>query len=103
MTQQEFIKTIEDIYKEGVDIIRKKNTDYAKEHDPFMNFRFAELVGVSVPRAILVRMSDKLARISNVIDKEVAVRDETVMDTLLDLCNYSAILMAYLKCVKKEK
>jgi hypothetical protein len=75
--------------------MRAKNQDYAGDKDPFKNFRYAEMVGVDVERAILVRMSDKLARISNCLDKEVQVKDETVNDTLSDLINYTAILKAY--------
>lgn len=97
MNQKEFIENIENFYKKGVDIIRKKNTDYAVDHDPFKNFRFAEMVGVSVKRGILVRMSDKLARLSNLIDREAVVKDETIEDSLIDLCNYGLILLVYLK------
>ena len=102
MNKEAFIKHIEQTYKDGVDLIKIKNHDYAGDEDPFKNFRFAEMVGVSVPRAILVRMSDKLARISNLIDKEAAVKDETVSDTLLDLINYTAILKAFLQKEKEQ-
>ena len=94
MNQKEFIENIENSYKKGVEIIRKKNADYAVDSNPWKNFEMASLVGVSVKRAILVRISDKLARISNLIDKEAAVKDETIEDTLLDLINYAAILKA---------
>ena len=92
-----FYESIEKTYKDGLEIIKKKNHDYAGEADPWANFRFAEMVRVSVPKAILVRMSDKLARISNLIDKEAKVEDEKIEDTLLDLINYTAILKAYLE------
>lgn len=96
MNQKEFIKHIEETYKRGVEIIKRKNSDYAENTDVFKNFRFAELVGVKPDRAILVRISDKLARISNLLEKENLVKDETIEDTLIDLINYSAILVAYL-------
>lgn len=88
---------MERTYKESLAIAKLKNQDYANSTDPYRNFRFAELVGVSVERAILVRISDKLARIANCIDKTTAVKDETVTDTLSDLINYSAILKAYME------
>jgi len=98
----DFIKNIEKFYASGIDLIRKKNADYATEADPWRNFRFAEMVGVRVERAILVRVSDKLARISNLLDRKGKVEDETIDDTLLDCCNYLAILHAHLN-EKKEK
>lgn len=82
---------------ECLEIASLKNQDYTGDGDPYRNFRFAELVGVGVERAILVRMSDKLARISNILDKEAKVKDETIADTLSDLINYTAILKAYLE------
>lgn len=101
MTHDEFISHIENSYKKAVEILKMKNADYATGEDPFANFRYATLVGVPVERAILVRMSDKLARISNVLKKgHTEVKDETIKDTLLDLANYSTILIAYLDSQK---
>lgn len=97
MTRKEFIQNIENTYSDAVKILRKKNADYANSGNPFKNFEFAKLVGIGVERAILVRMSDKFARISNLVDKENEVKDETVSDTLEDLINYTAILKAYLE------
>lgn len=96
MNKEILIKVIEGLYSEGIEIIREKNSDYSKNGDAFSNFRFAELVGISPERAILVRVSDKLARISNLLDKENEVKDETIYDTILDMINYMAILHAFL-------
>lgn len=102
MTQKDFVNQIDQTFKEALSILKVKNSDYATEVDPWQNFRFAELVGVGVERAILVRMSDKLARISNILEKETQVKDESIMDTLVDLANYSAILKVYLENKKKS-
>lgn len=102
MTKEEFLQDIKKTYEEGLAIIVKKNADYAASSDPWRNFRFADMVGVSPERAILVRISDKLARISNLIDKEPEVVGETIDDTLVDLINYTAILRAYLKELKRK-
>jgi len=79
----------------------KKNHDYAGggvNEDPFKNFRRApDLAGVSIERAILVRLSDKLCRLSNILDGEVRVDDERVVDTIMDAINYLAILKAYIE------
>jgi hypothetical protein len=80
-------------------IARAKNSDYADTvNDPYKNFRFCEQLGVcSVEQGIVVRMSDKLSRISNLLSKEAKVSDEKITDTLLDLANYSIILKLWLE------
>lgn len=99
MTQEEFFKFIEDGYKKAHGIIVKKNSDYATGEDPFKNFKMASLIGITPERAILVRVSDKLARISNLMNpgKKVQVSDEAIEDTILDMINYLAILRAFLQ------
>ena len=48
-------------------------------------------LGVEPWKGILVRMSDKWARIVQLSTKEAAVKDETIEDTLLDLANYALL------------
>jgi ribosomal protein S18 len=96
MTTQKFLKNIEDTFSKCLATAKAKNSDYAGVGDPFRNFNSSELVGVPIPRAILVRMMDKISRVSNLLDKEASVKDEPIADTLEDLINYTAILKAYL-------
>jgi hypothetical protein len=53
----------------------------------------------SIEQGFLVRLSDKWSRICNLIgnQKENAVLDEKVTDTLIDMANYCLILSVYLK------
>ncbi len=95
MTQEQFIANIENTYNTGVGIIKVKNQDYANSANPFRNFESASVVGIGVERAILLRVLDKLSRIGNLIDKEPAVTDEKMEDTIVDAINYLAILKAY--------
>lgn len=99
MTTKELIDKIADSYQGCLKIIEMKNHDYAGDADAFANFRFSTLVGVAEDRAILVRITDKLARLSNLLDKSPLVTNESFVDTCLDLINYTAILMAF----KEEK
>jgi hypothetical protein len=46
---------------------------------------------------ILVRISDKLERLINLIDKNPKVADETALDTWLDLAGYALIGYLYSK------
>lgn len=95
MNQEQFFKSINKTYADGVKIIERKNQDYANSSNPFRNFESASIVNIGVERAILLRVLDKLSRISNLIDKEAAVVDESLEDTVVDAINYLAILKAY--------
>lgn len=104
MTTKQFLKRIEEIYGSSLEIAKRKNHDYAGEGNPFKNFGLCESVGIcSTEKGILVRMTDKLQRISNLIDKDAQVKDESILDTLQDLANYSIILRVYLESKKLDK
>lgn len=79
-----------------------KNADYAGDGDPFKNFRASELVGVDPARAILVRITDKIARIGNLIDNDPAVAEESILDACDDLTAYGAILRAWLEMLNRN-
>jgi len=65
---------LEECYELGV----KKNADYGNENI----LRF----GV---KGLIVRISDKYARVENLLEKKPEVFDESVKDTLKDVINYS--------------
>ena len=71
-------------------LMTRKNQDYAKESDPYANFRMFGALG------ILVRLSDKLARLRSYEEKgKFAVNDEGLIDTTLDLINYAILYYGY--------
>lgn len=70
----------------------QKNADYAGDEDPLANFRACQSFGVPMVRGIMVRLSDKMARIGNLLDKEASVKDEKIADSIDDAINYLAIL-----------
>jgi soluble cytochrome b562 len=73
-------------------LMEKKNKDYAKESDPLRNFRRHGLKG------FVVRMDDKMARLDNFVENgTLAVSDESVEDSLIDLLNYSVLMLAMLQ------
>jgi len=86
------VKDVQDTFSECLKIVEIKNKDYATTSDAFANFKLSEMVGVSPERASLVRVADKLARVSNLLDKDNDVKDETVADSIHDIINYMAIL-----------
>ena len=97
MTREEFIKQFEETLTYMYETMKKKNADYASDDNPFGNFELVKQLGLtSIETGILVRMSDKMARIANLLDKDAQVKDEAITDTLADLANYSVILKIYL-------
>ena len=97
--RSKFVDGIAETYAHCLALIRAKTQDYATVEDPYRNFRMAGNLGVSLEQGIIVRMGDKLSRIANLIKSQSgpAVATESVEDTLLDLINYSAILLQYIK------
>ena len=94
----DLIKEVEKSQKKGLELIKIKNADYAGSANSFKNFDIAgDICNISSEKGILIRMSDKIIRIGNLLDKKAQVKDETIEDTLLDLANYSYILMAKIK------
>ncbi len=90
-TRDDYLLDFEDIIKTMLDLTKRKNQDYGGQTDPFKNFKdFGEL-------GILVRMSDKFARIKTALleKRELQVKDEVIEDTILDLAVYSVILLVY--------
>ncbi len=98
MTRQELYKRHKQITAVALQIMEGKNVDYAHQDDPFRNFRtFGEL-------GILVRMSDKLARLRSVTENgRCAVATESVYDTVLDLINYAVLFQTYLEDVNEPQ
>jgi DNA-binding transcriptional MerR regulator len=90
--RERLIEDHADLCHRALDTMTRKNADYATEADVFRNFRTFGGLG------ILVRMSDKLARLRNFEEKaEFSVSDESLRDTIEDLINYAVIYYAFKK------
>lgn len=86
------------IIKKAKSLCDNKNTDYAQTQEPFSNFEMVEALKIcDTSTGILVRISDKIARISNLLKRNGsrAIEEEKVEDTMLDLINYSVILLSH--------
>jgi hypothetical protein len=90
-------REVEDTFAAGLLVMQAKNEDYAKDADPYSNFRFAaQAAGISMEQGMLYLLGIKLARLENLISAPPeSVNNEPLDDTLLDLINYAAILKAY--------
>lgn len=90
------LETIEETFEECKKLLIAKNKDYAGE-DFFKNLKACETFGVNAQLGIIVRMTDKLSRLSNLVETEPHVTDEKFEDTARDMINYCALLIALRK------
>lgn len=89
---------LETIYHGLHPVLEAKGKDYATTDDIFKNLKLCEpLVGVSAEKGVIIRLSDKLSRISNLLEKDAEVKSESVFDTIIDIVGYSSILYALLQ------
>ena len=72
------------VQKEGYDLFIKKNADYGDA--------FAKHGSVGV----IIRMGDKISRLTSISKSKIEVESETMRDTLLDLHNYCAMAIMLL-------
>lgn len=80
------------VQKEGLELFKQKNADYG---DSFANYG---------PVGVIVRMGDKINRLSSVTKNGVNLVDnESVRDTLIDLHNYAAMAIMLLDEKKSVK
>ena len=100
MTKQEYMAFHEACCKKMIEVTKAKNADYTGEgDDPFANFTRVEALGITdTARGFLVRMTDKMSRITSFAQKGfLLVKDESVEDTLIDLANYSILMAGFLR------
>lgn len=81
--------TFEQITKEMNELYLRKNADYGNSFEKTM-----DTFGIIAP---VIRLNDKVNRLTNLVKSEDPQVDESIEDTLLDLANYSVMTLAYLK------
>lgn len=104
-------ETFKKLFKEKLDYMyetmEKKNSDYSgwdKVDNPFQNFELVEQLGITTTsKGILVRICDKMSRISSLMDNEAKVADESQIDTCIDWANYFLILALRLIDEKEKR
>ena len=80
-------------------IMRAKNHDYTNAGDSvggvFGNLALCEMMGIcETQQGILIRLTDKLSRLATLTTKEVQVKDEKDIDTVIDVINYLVLFLA---------
>ena len=72
------------MFKADLELLRRKGHDYSGDEDCLDNLRDFGFAG------IVVRMGDKYKRLKNFVkNKNLKVKDESIIDTLRDLRNYA--------------
>jgi len=100
-THEELLANIMATYSSCIKTIANKNHDYNAGEHPLDNFFNVEKLNItSAEKGILVRLSDKLSRITSLIDKQAKVKDESIYDTIDDAINYFALLKEVIKYKK---
>lgn len=95
MNREELLAHHHQLCIDALDLMKKKNHDYAANEDPFRNFRMFGSFG------ILVRLGDKLARLTSFEENgEFLVEDEKLRDTVLDIINYAVLYDGYINAGK---
>jgi len=105
MTQKDFLAHAKETFTRCHAVLEKKNSDYsASDDNAFRNFEAVENFKITdVKTGILVRLTDKFTRLTNLIHKgQGKVTDESLQDTIEDAINYLVILHSYLEHAKKE-
>jgi hypothetical protein len=101
MTRDELLEQHLLLCRDARELMKRKNADYAGRDgaEPFANFTRTEAMGIcSTERGMLVRMTDKMSRLSSFCEAgRFSVQDEGLRDTIIDIVNYSVLLWAYLK------
>ena len=86
----DFIPKFINVQKEGLELFKKKNKDYGNA--------FA-LYG---PIGVIIRMNDKVNRLMSITNQGInLVSTETLRDTLIDLHNYSAMVITLMDMKEK--
>lgn len=88
------IEQMKRVQKEGLELFTRKNRDYG---DSFANYG---------PVGIIVRMGDKINRLTSITNSGVTmVETESIRDTLIDLHNYAAMAIMLMdeKSTKPDK
>jgi hypothetical protein len=99
LTMTERTEQFIELTQKMVELQSKKGLDYGEDGDGLRNLRRRGPVGV------VDRMGDKLSRLESLIQpgRVAAVSDESIDDTLLDLANYSLLLIILRADLEKER
>ena len=101
MNRKELFEYHKDLCGEALELMEKKNHDYAGEEGDtsFANFTRSEAMGIcSTEQGFLVRVCDKLSRLSTFTSAgTLKVDNESYNDAVVDIINYMVLFSGYMK------
>jgi len=90
-----------DFYKlleQMADVHSRKNHDYAGDKDPLKNLRSCTRLNLEPFLGVMVRLQDKWSRLEEFVNSDqLMVKDESIIDTLIDNANYSLLAIILYK------
>ena len=105
MNREDLFKHHEELCKRALEIMKKKNHDYAGNSgkQPFANFQRCEAFDVcSTEAGFLVRIIDKISRLSTFAESgKLEVENVSYTDAVLDIINYMILFSAYVDSKNK--
>jgi hypothetical protein len=109
MTREDYFEFHKKMCLDALQLSMRKNHDYSGGEDgsnPFQNFLFVEAMnmGVTTEQGFLVRLADKMKRLSGFCKTGTfQVSDESFQDTCIDVVNYICLLSAYVDSKPKNE
>jgi len=105
--REELLELHSKLCQQARSLMEAKNHDYSggrDKSDPFLNFTRVEKLGITDTKTgFMVRMTDKISRLITFIHNGTFhTKDEALLDTILDLINYSILLYSYAQNEKGE-
>jgi len=92
---QYIMQSLQNLTVKLQETLKVKNQGYAGVRGEFFNFeQTASMLGLDVEKTIMVRLTDKITRISNLLDSKDSM-EESIEDSILDAVGYLVILNAY--------
>lgn len=92
---------VDSLLKGMADTLIRKNNDYSRHDDAFVNFRSGENWGVDVLKSIRLRLGDKIQRIDTFLSG-TQLEVESVEDSYRDVIGYCVLSIIALQNGKDE-
>lgn len=89
VSSTDFSASVEQVFDDAMKLLLRKHKDYGPKN-------ISQSPGGPL-NGLRVRMHDKTARLNHLIDNGAKPENESLMDTFVDLMNYSAIAILVLK------
>ncbi len=102
-TINERLELLDKLHLVERDIMSRKAHDYSGAVDCNRNIKACQLLGIApATTGVLIRLMDKVQRVTTLLNSEAQVKDESILDTIIDARNYLCILYDLIIEAKKE-